>query len=91
MSELSFLLELLLNHELTKPTQLAIKDRIGVVELSFSSPRQTTPQTAFINTQPVPQQVIVGHTPQAQEALALREQIIAGGAKMKPQRNFKGG
>lgn len=38
MSELSFLLELLLNHKLPKTTQLVIKDRIATVEETKQAP-----------------------------------------------------
>lgn len=36
MTELSFLLDLLLNHKLTKATQMAIKERISIVESQYS-------------------------------------------------------
>ncbi len=43
MSELSFLLELLLEHELAKPTQTLIRERIKEIEAKTAEPIQTRP------------------------------------------------
>lgn len=95
MTELSFLLELLLNHELPKPTQLAIKDRLKAVEESLVAQSTNTSSQTFVTPSkpfaaPVIQPEEIGQTQAAQAALALRQQIIAGGAQTKPQRHLKG-
>ena len=63
MTELSFLLDLLLNHKLTKPTQTAIKERIKEVEAQFAS-QPVRPQV---------QRVPNGQAPSMQAAIEAME------------------
>ena len=79
MSELSFLLELLLNHKLTKETKALITQRISEVEKKLSPYKdphigQTT-QEKLAQAQVMP---IQGTTPAAMQALHDR-QIAMGG------------
>lgn len=63
MTELSFLIDLLLNHELSKETKSLIASRIKDVEQNLTQPRVAT--TGFISHMP-----LVG-PPQAASTLAL--------------------
>lgn len=51
MTELDFLLELLLNHKLQKSTQTAIKERIAFIQSNFSTLRPA-PQPPFPGPRP---------------------------------------
>lgn len=78
MTELSFLLELLLNHKLPKATQLAIKDRIG----SLDDKRPTAP---VARVEPLRQQEIQAvASPQAAQALAQRQQLMDQAGTIQP-------
>ena len=87
MSELSFLIELLLNHKLQKQTKEAIKVRINEVEQNLSAPtspaRTELPKPALVAMQaPSTQQImekhpdVIAQTPAAAAALKSREEAI---------------
>jgi hypothetical protein len=71
VTELSFLLDLLLNHKLTLPTKNYIKDRIAEVESGYSAPaRQARPVQAQVS---VP---VEAQNPAVQAALAQRQSLL---------------
>jgi hypothetical protein len=72
-SELSFLLDLLLNHKLGKQTKEAITERIKEVEASY----QARPLNAPIVQQPRPQSIIAGQ--QAPSILAKYPDLAVPG------------
>ncbi len=77
MSELSFLIELLLNHELQKETKDLIAARIKEVEERFNLAnvtRVTLPQNAYISDV-LPEHM--AQTPAAAKALQERQQMIS--------------
>lgn len=88
MSELSFLIELLLNHKLPKATQIAIKARIDDIQQPATLNGQhhaplngmptipiKTPPAVVFHAPPVPIEN-VAQTPAAQAALAQRQAMI---------------
>ncbi len=91
MTELSFLIELLLNHKLPKATKDAIAARIKEVEAVPRSYGQMNPPPSTISTQPSSRDVaqrhpdlvpvtapeVIGQTPAAMAAMASRSQAIA--------------
>lgn len=91
MTELSFLLDILLNHKLGKATKDAIKARIDEIqkdpmpiEVHRSQPSYTIRESAVVpvhNTaQPLPMsEVNIGQTPAAQAALQQRAEMIRQG------------
>jgi len=90
MTELDFLLELLLNHKLPKATQLTIKDRISVVQ----APRIVTSGFASVvgpaTTITMPQQLdsTMPQSPVVAQALAERQRLMsAGGVLDKGQKS----
>ena len=80
MTELSFLLELLLNHKLPKATQLAIRDRIGSIQLEASLPAPRKP--IIQGPEPVAQ---IAQSPAAAQALAQRQAAIQAALSDKPE------
>jgi hypothetical protein len=76
MSELSFLLELLLNHKVPQTTKKLIQERIREVESHIQAPAlQRQPSVRPSPTAQEPQPVIA-NTAAAAEALAAREALI---------------
>lgn len=74
MTELSFLLELLLNHKLPKLTQTAIKTRIDEIQ---SSPQQLVVRSVPLIQNPMmPPIPAMAQTPEAAKALAERNALI---------------
>ncbi len=83
MTELTFLLDLLLNHKLPKPTQLAIKDRIGDIDSSRQAPAlDRKPNATLLPQKPVE---VVAHTQAAAQALLARESLLANAGNEKPE------
>lgn len=86
MTELTFLVELLLNHRLQKPTKDAVATRIKEVEAAIAQlPPQSPlrPLPAAVSSRDVAQRhpevapvAIVAQTPAASAALASRQQAI---------------
>ena len=68
MTELSFLVDLLLNHKLTKATKDAVAARIRDIEVQRAQPSH------LAGPPPPP---AVGHTAAAQQALAARNAAMA--------------
>ena len=81
MTELTFLLDLLLNHKLPLATKNLIKDRIGVIEAQMATTPKTIVQQPITQMQAPTPVVAVAQTPQAAEALARRAALIAQGDK----------
>ena len=84
MTELSFLLELFLNHKLPKATKTAITERIATIQTHTQAPmlsRQGIAATA--PTGPIVTQV--AQTPAAAEAVAARERAIQAAMSDKPE------
>lgn len=86
MTELSFLIELLLKHKLEADTKDAIAIRIrkvadammsDAIESSPYRPRLNVEPQARVLPPPVPIVAQIAHTPAAQAAMASREQAIA--------------
>jgi len=87
MNELSFLLDLLLNHKLSKPVKDIITARVN--ELSSGQPPNPYKQMA-IKIAPNPAANVVepdqiAKTPEAQAALAHRAAMIKTAQSLKPQ------
>jgi hypothetical protein len=89
MTELSFLLELLLNHKLPGDTKKLIHERINEVSSAVIAPSQAPPEPRLPSSQfkikpmeplnvPVDQ---IAQTPAAQAALELRQQMINQAAR----------
>ena len=86
MTELSFLINLLLNHKLQKQTKEAIKVRISEVEQNISipsAPKTEQPKPALVAMQALSTQQIleknpdiIAQTPAAAQALKSREEAI---------------
>lgn len=82
MSELSFLIELLLNHELQKETKDLIAARIKEVEERFNLAnvtRVTLPQSGYMQLSNAVNDILPEHmaqTPAAAKALQERQQMI---------------
>lgn len=91
MSELSFLIDLLLNHKLPKKTKDLIKDRITLIEerrshqpavstVNFSGIQQAPSMQAKIEAmeseQPAAVQHVNAHSPVAAQALMDRQRAI---------------
>lgn len=88
MTELTFLVELLLNHRLQKPTKDAVATRIKEVEAAIAqlppqSPLRPMPAPAVVSSRDVAARhpevvpvVAVAQTPAASAALASRQQAI---------------
>lgn len=70
MTELSFLIDLLLNHKLPKATKDAVAARIKDIEQASPQPRPSIQPIA------APQVAQVAQTPAAQAALAQRQALI---------------
>lgn len=77
MTELSFLLELLFEHELQKPTHQVIRERIKLIEELAEFPVNSLPQV---------QRTVVATTSEAIAALQARADIIANAGKPEPGR-----
>lgn len=84
MTELSFLLELLLNHELQKITKEAITERIKVIEQNYTPTTHRPTVASPMPTSgmpPVPPQAIA-QTPEAAKAIAdlqnMRSEALNG-------------
>jgi len=87
MTELTFLLELILNHKLPLATKNLIKDRIG--QIQAEQPQRTAPAVSSpirlpTQTESVPVQA-VAHTAAAAQALAERERLIQNALNPKPE------
>ncbi len=89
MTELTFLVELLLNHRLQKPTRDAVANRIKEVEAAIAQlppqsllrPNPIAPvssrDVAARHPELVPEApAVIAHTPAASAALASRQQAI---------------
>jgi hypothetical protein len=81
MTELTFLLELLLNHKLPLNTKNAIKDRIGEIEQQRVQPMQ--PMRSIAQEPMVPSAIAV--TAEAVKALADRQKLIESAMSEKPE------
>jgi hypothetical protein len=88
MSELSFLLTLLLEHKLNKPTKLLILERVKELESKTTSRPVPTQITVRPVSLPAPVETI-GQTPQAQKALADRQEAIAQAMAGKKPTGYK--
>lgn len=83
MTELTFLIDLLLNHKLPKPTRQAVADRIKEVEESFARVPSNSPKfsvTPMAAPTAIPSH-LVGQSPSTIAAMMRQE---AGGAVMQP-------
>lgn len=98
MTELTFLIELLLNHDLKKETKDLIAGRIKEVEAELNSrqPIRPTGQAASTmalmaqHAQPAIQDVqAIGHTPAAAAALASRQAAINASMNDKIDKNAR--
>jgi hypothetical protein len=83
MTELSFLLDLLLNHKLPKATQLAVKDRIGLLESNHNLPWNFTNRAGATNTIPSSPTTSTP-SPAAAQALAQRQQLMESAGTVQP-------
>lgn len=98
MSELSFLLDILLNHKLGKATKDAIKARIDHItnlpirkyeELNNQLiAQQAAPQTYTVRPIEPVQPMQIGQTPAAQAALQHRAEMIRQAQTGKPAKGF---
>lgn len=89
-SELSFLLDMLLNHKLPSATKVLVSDRIREVERNLNSiplssggarvtPLRMTEEGMTAIQKPPPSPVaVIAHTPAAAAALASRAEAMAG-------------
>lgn len=77
-TELTFLLELILNHKIPLSTKNLIKERIGLLQQNL--PQQSIQRQSFANetNQLVANNapITIAHTPAVAEALAHRQQAI---------------
>ena len=99
MTELSFLIDLLLNHKLPPATKKHVLERVKEVEANYQAPKQTPPRLqpgqqcastqALLDrmTEPLtapPLEAIVA-SPQAAQAINTRQQAIAAQISGKPE------
>jgi hypothetical protein len=90
MTELSFLLELILNHKLPKTTKKAIRDRIGEIQMRAIAEESAPAPPRTYSIQPVltkPQPMMpekIAQTPEAQQALNNRQAMINAAMSRKP-------
>lgn len=87
MTELSFLLELLLNHKLPKATRDALAARIKEVEASFAKPQIIPPAPAI--HAPVQRPAKTAQSPSTEKLLAEKftpeeREKMAGGKAIEP-------
>lgn len=84
MTELSFLIDLLLNGRLQKSVQEKVKQRISEVEQNMSLP-QALKQFNRNASSPTPAEVsVVAHTMETSKALAQRNEAIQAAVNQKP-------
>jgi len=90
MTELSFLIDLLLNHKLPKTTQQAIKARLDSLQSQPIIPSPPKPAATFsVRSAPSPEPPPVpfeqiAQNPTTQAALAQRQAMIDAAASRKP-------
>ena len=94
MTELQFLIDLLLNHKLSAKTKQAVADRIGEVEskYAFQTPRSLQPAVQAPSMQKVLDEMEALNPPQpttqaAAQALQARADVIRKAASADPFRS----
>ncbi len=76
MTELAFLLELLLNHKLPRPTKVAVTERIKEVESKLLSPRDVRSEIPAPSQGFIPPHLI-GQAPSTVAAMARHPDLAA--------------